>query len=384
MHLTRKHRIWLVLMLILVTVFASSLAETQPSRDSALSSSAYDFASSPAEPLPYESMARPPEDVPWLALGAAEDVYLVRKGEGRISVRAQKKTSARVLYSWRRFALRAVDFNPDEAWYRVALPGADGFVPARNTAAAPEEARPRLRAYVETASLGYVYLAAAGDVPLVMEIQNGGRVHQLLLPNDGVWQPVLLTLGAGKYKLSVYEAGLYDRPIRLLFETFFEMETAPEDTHLALLSSLHTNMESHPLTVEMARSLCENAETDREKVTLLWDWLIRHSAYDTQLARTIQFSEIPDGDAFVRGGKGICSDFAAFMAVGLRAVGVPCKHVYGKNLRTGNQHAWNEVYLDGKWQIIDVTMARSRGPKKFHTENAKHYALEKGLWDGFH
>ena len=352
----------LLFMLVLVTIFSAAHAQGHP----------------------YASMTRPPEDMPWQALGSDADAYLSLAGEKTVSVRAQPKTGARVIYNWRRFALRALSYDPEAAWQKVALPGSDGFVQSKYVELLPVEARPRLRAYTDTAPQGYVYLAATGELPLVMELQNGSRHHQLLLPNDGMWQPVLLTLGAGKYKLTVYEAGLNDWIIRPLFETFFELETAPEDTQLALFSSLHTNMEANAVTVELAKSLCKDAKTDLEKITILWDWLMDHAAYDSRLAKTIQFSEIPDGDAFIRGEKGICSDYAAFMAVGLRAVGVPCKHIYGKNLRTGNQHAWNEVYLDGKWQIIDATMAHSRGPKKFHVENRKNYAMEKGVWDGFH
>ncbi len=352
----------LLLMLVLVTICTAAYGDASP----------------------FELMARPGDDVLWQPLGEETDVYLVHKGDHAVSVRSQAKSSAGRLYSWRRFALRAVDYVPEAAWLKVALPGREGFVQAGLTEILPREGRPLIRAYTETAPLGYVYLAALGELPLVMEIQNGDRHHQLLLPNDGVWQPVLLTLGAGKYTLRVYEAGVNDWLVRPLFETFFELENAPEDTLLSLYSSLHTNMESNPVTVALSRSLCKTAKTDLEKVTLLWDWLMDHAAYDKQLSKTIQFSEIPDGDAFIRGEKGICSDYAAFLAVALRAVGVPVKHVYGKNLRTGNQHAWNEIYLDGKWQIIDATMAQSRGPKKFHTESAKHYGAEKGMWDGFH
>ncbi len=352
----------LIFMLILVTIFASAQAEA----------------------LTWETMTRPSEDIPWQTLGDAKDVYLMIKGNRDAAVRSEPRSGARSLYTWRHFAIRALDYLEEESWHKVALPGKDGFVQSKLTEVLPEEGRPRLRAFIQTASLGYVYLAAAGNIPLVMDLQNGNKHHQLLLPNDSQWQPILLTLGAGKYKLSVYEAGLYDWPVRLLFETFFEMADAPADTQLALLSSLHTNMDANPETVALAQSLCQDAKTDLEKVTLLWNWLMKHASYDKQLSKSIQFSEIPDGDAFIRGEKGICSDYAAFMAVGLRAVNVPAKHVYGKNLRTGNQHAWNEVYLDGRWQIIDATMAQSRGPKKFHIEDAKHYGAEKGTWDGFH
>lgn len=337
-----------------------------------------------AASLPYETMELPPESITWQALGDISDVYLMLKDSSAIAVRAQKKSSAKQLYSWKRFVLRALDGDANDTWYKVALPGADGYLKTKQADIAGDEARPQLRAYTGTKDAGYVYLAAKGSLPLLMDLQNGEKHHKLLLPNDEQWQPILLTLGSGEYTLSVYEAGLYDWPVRLLFETSFSVDAVPDDTQLALLSSLHTNMEAHSETVKLAQELCKNAVTDLEKVTLLWNWLMKHAAYDKALAKSIQFSEIPDGDTFVRGQRGICCDYAAFMAAGLRAVGVPVKHVYGRNFRTGNEHAWNEVYLEGKWQIIDATMAKSRGPKKFHTENAKHYGVEKGMWDGFH
>lgn len=341
-------------------------------------------AAAEAEKQPWEQMQLPPGDILWQELGDKSDVYLIKQGEDAVPVRAQPKAGAKVRYHWRQFALRAVEYQEGGEWLEVALPGGEGYVQGRFTQPLEKERRPRLRVYTETASEGYVYVASTGQVPLVAEIAAGGRRHQLLLPNDGEWQPLLLTLGPGEYALTVYEAGLYDRPIRLLYRSSFVMAEAPEDTQLALLSSLHTNMAQNPVTAALAQSLCREAKTDEEKVKALWDWLMAHASYDKALARSIQFSEIPDGDGIVRGEKGICSDYAAFMAVGLRAVGVPCKHVYGKNKRTGNQHAWNEVYLDGRWQIIDVTMAQSRGPKKFHTEDAKNYGAENGLWDGYH
>ncbi len=342
------------------------------------------FAAGALAEASWETMTYPPEGISFTPLGEETDVYLIHKGDAAVSVRAQPKAGAKVAYTWRRFALRAEAYAQGETWHKVALPGGTGYVQAGLTEVLPADNRPMLKAYLGTAHLGYVYLAAKGETPLLMDLSQGEKHHLLLLPNDGEWQPVLLSLGAGEYGLKVYEAGLNDAPVRLLYETSFTAVSVPGDTVLALYSSLHTNMQANFVTVALAKSLCRNAETDLQKVTLLWDWLMAHASYDKALAKTIQFSEIPDSDAFIRGEKGICCDYAAFLAVGLRAVNVPCKHVYGKNLRTGNSHAWNEVYLDGKWVIIDATMAQSRGPKKFHTESSKNYGAETGIWDGFH
>lgn len=332
---------------------------------------------------PWEDMELPSGEIVWQALGQETDVYLLLSGKPA-SVRSQPKKNAKTIYPWRRFALRASDYLADEAWHKVALPGGEGYVPASAAAIMPAEQRPYYASCTATKDKGYVYVASKGALPLLMDLRMGDKHHKLLLSNDGAWQPVLLTLGAGDYVLSIYEAGLYDAPVRLLTETAFSVASVPQDTDLALLSSLHTNMADHPVTIALAKSLCKDAQTPLQKVNLLWDWLYAHAEYDRALSKSIQFSEIPNGDGFILGYKGICSDYAAFMAAGLRAVGVPCKQVDGRNMRTGHQHAWNEVWLDGTWQIIDVTMAQSAGQKKFHTENAKHYGAEKGTWDGFH
>lgn len=72
------------------------------------------------------------------------------------------------------------------------------------------------------------------------------------------------------------------------------------------------------------------------------------------------------------------------MAAALRSLGIPCQHVYGLNLRTGNQHAWNRVWLGGEWIIVDVTMDRSRRVNTFAPQKGENYASLPGLFDGFH
>jgi len=53
--------------------------------------------------------------------------------------------------------------------------------------------------------------------------------------------------------------------------------------------------------------------------------------------------------------KGICYDFSSLLASMLRSQGVPTKLVKGYADFTDEYHAWNEVYINGKWYVIDTT-----------------------------
>lgn len=51
----------------------------------------------------------------------------------------------------------------------------------------------------------------------------------------------------------------------------------------------------------------------------------------------------------IASGYGVCQDYADLFFMMCSRIGVPCAMVSGAN------HAWNRVYLDGKWQFVDCT-----------------------------
>lgn len=331
-----------------------------------------------------EGIVYPAEAPVFEPLGEPSDVYVVPGEKTPVNARKEPKNSGGVLYSWKQYALRLAKEQPADNWYHVYLPGQTmGYVPASQCALLEEEKYPFLATDLSTAGDGYIFVASKGEVPLLLVMQAGQKRQHMFLPNDGSWQPILLTLGVGRYSISIYESGVEDRLVRPLTTFAVSLREEIPDTTLALYSGVFANMEQNPVTVALAERLCRGLETDEERVAALWEWLVTQTKYDSAYAREIQFTKIPDPDGYIVGNKGICVDDAAFMAVALRSLGIPCKRVDGKNLRTGNQHAWNEVWLEGRWQIVDATMGRSRGAKTFTTEDAKHYERLTGLLDGF-
>ena len=62
---------------------------------------------------------------------------------------------------------------------------------------------------------------------------------------------------------------------------------------------------------------------------------------------------LPDVDSTLSEKKGICFDFAALMCCMLRSQGIPTQLVIG--YADACYHAWNRVYVDGQWRLIDTT-----------------------------
>ena len=121
-------------------------------------------------------------------------------------------------------------------------------------------------------------------------------------------------------------------------------------------------------TLELAVRLTEGLDDALDKVASVYDYVIDALVYDTELAENVQSGYLPDIDAVMRGGKGICFDYSAVMTGMLRSQGVPCKLVIG--YAGDAYHAWISVwsdkygwieaaiYFDGEnWQRMDPTFA---------------------------
>ncbi|XOV83046.1 MAG: transglutaminase family protein [bacterium] len=63
--------------------------------------------------------------------------------------------------------------------------------------------------------------------------------------------------------------------------------------------------------------------------------------------------------------RGECTDFADLFSTLARAAGYPARNVYGLAYKDGADpafmfHAWNEVYVDGRWRAVDPTWNQTR------------------------
>jgi len=134
------------------------------------------------------------------------------------------------------------------------------------------------------------------------------------------------------------------------------------------------------------------AETDYEKAKAIHDWMKTNMYYDYDQYYSGDYILEADGlstyELLIKYKRGVCSYFAEIFSLLVRAQGIPCMNVVGyaensdaatesfdgylvdydkqtfypsgdkwtaENCDLSSNHEWNEVFLNGKWVIVDVT-----------------------------
>lgn len=106
-------------------------------------------------------------------------------------------------------------------------------------------------------------------------------------------------------------------------------------------------------TVELADEICDDCDTDEEKVKAIYSWIIHNFEYDYECEPIVQYFNVRKT---LSTHKGICYDFAHLFAAFCRSQDIPCYVVDGTKYDNGNyHHTWNRVYFDGAWWNMDVT-----------------------------
>lgn len=135
---------------------------------------------------------------------------------------------------------------------------------------------------------------------------------------------------------------------------------------LKYTASIQSNSNS---IISIANQLTADKYTDYDKVLALHDWICTYMYYDVD---SLSRDEAPAYYAtdIVKSRKAVCLGFATLMASLCRSIDIPCNVVSGyalgvadgesdwteETVATDEQnHAWNEVYVDGRWIIVDTT-----------------------------
>lgn len=125
----------------------------------------------------------------------------------------------------------------------------------------------------------------------------------------------------------------------------------------------------NPSIKAIAQRETANCTTDYEKALALHDYVCKTLYYDSDMAKQ-NVIPIESAADVILSGRGVCSGFANVYAALCRSVNVPCVVVTGyaigaelyetewNETNAATQipnHAWNEVYADGRWVIVDTT-----------------------------
>ena len=257
----------------------------------------------------------------------------------------------------------------DEAVALSAAPAAVGslLLPVASGAKTEKNAKAVID-YSNTAD-GYVMVqfTAASSVKLKVIVKGPATDYQYNL-TAGKWATFPLADGNGTYKVTVYEQTSGNKYATVLSKEF--SVTLKDEFAPFLRPNQYVNFTENSKAVAKGAELCQGITDNLKKVEKIYDYVVNNLTYDTQKAASVQSGYLPNVDAVMDSGKGICFDYAALMASMLRSQEVPCKLVVGY---TGDvYHAWINVwseedgwvegliYFDGKvWKLMDPTFASS-------------------------
>lgn len=103
--------------------------------------------------------------------------------------------------------------------------------------------------------------------------------------------------------------------------------------------------------------ICKDSMTDIEKLRAMYEWLILNVQYDNYAAaqsNTLTAAELKEYDSWYADGVfnskvAVCEGIAKALVIMARTENIPAVMV------VNNTHAWNKVYISGKWYGFDAT-----------------------------
>jgi len=159
-----------------------------------------------------------------------------------------------------------------------------------------------------------------------------------------------LTLGAGVHQI---DYRLTAQPgVELVLKPllpFSPIQVLPQDTLLFLQPSRY--VDSDRLGI-IAFEVLAGTSTGGEQVLTLFDWVRKTLPYTPGMsARPLSASEV------LKQAHGVCRDLAHVLIGMVRAISIPARYVVGyvQGLDPQDIHAWVEVFLGGRWYVLDPT-----------------------------
>jgi len=202
---------------------------------------------------------------------------------------------------------------------------------------------------------GYVMIQCeASEKRLKARIATSAQTYYYDLPGGEGYSVFPLQMGDGPYTVRVMEQVEDD-----LYALRYGVEitvTLADETLPFLYPNQYVWYDANSTTVQKARELAGGMTDQTEIANAFYKFVVKHMRYDNELAKTVERGYLPSADASLASGKGICFDYAALLAVMLRSEGIPTRVMIGNVTPENIYHAWNNVFLDGKWVWMDPTL----------------------------
>lgn len=197
--------------------------------------------------------------------------------------------------------------------------------------------------YKKTDSAIYKVLVVKGEEKIVYPFNA-----------DGNTETFPLQMGNGTYKIGLLKNAGGNKYAYVTSKT---VELNLEDQNVVYLNSIQNiswNSDDEP--IEFGRELLKNKLWNSTKIKTLYNYMINNMSYDYDKIPDLKPDYVPDIVITFDEMKGICYDYSALFASIHRSQGIPVKLVKGYSKFVEGYHAWNEIYINESWYIIDSTV----------------------------
>lgn len=202
---------------------------------------------------------------------------------------------------------------------------------------------------------GYIKVSYknSSDKKMKIIVRKDNKAYNYDFYGKGEYENYPLQMGNGSYEITLFE--------NIQGKEYYEVDSWEVEAKVDNIKSTYiisnkiVNWDKSTETINKAKLLTKNIKDDSKKVEFIYNYVVNEIKYDYSKLNTLGAAYVPNIDSVVKDGKGICYDFSSVMAGMLRSVGVPTKLVMGYSNNAKGYHAWNEVYINNKWMIIDAT-----------------------------
>ena len=134
------------------------------------------------------------------------------------------------------------------------------------------------------------------------------------------------------------------------------------------------------------RQIIDDNMTDLEKVIAIHDYLVMNVTYDNDLLEALYAGDnnLKKYRGFYLEGvfldnKAVCEGISKAFTAMCNMEGIPCVSVEGYQTQnpSGAGHAWNKVYLNNKWYIVDATSDGTIINSSFEVLSYKYFLISE-------
>ena len=232
-----------------------------------------------------------------------------------------------------------------------------------------------------------VYFNTGTAKKVKLMISKGSEKYSYNLQNSTQMVYFPLQMGNGSYSVKVYEntEGNKYRPL-----TGKDIEVTLSDPNSVYLQSVQEiDWSEQRKAIKISQKLIDDRTkelgrklTEEEITKVLYEYIIEKIVYDYNKISGLTTTYLPNIDDTITTQAGICYDYSSLFAAVLRHQGIPTKMAKGYSTFTDVYHAWNEIYVGGKWVIVDSTtdayMFQNKAKFEF-AKQGKDYTKAKEL-----